>query len=169
MDLGATICVSRVPRCERCPLAAECAALAATARATLFPSGEALARLRDAAQPEADVSTVPDRRVAESPAPYATAAATPGRRKPASQPFTSTSRYFRGRVLAVLREHDAGVELMLGQIGPRIKADWTPEDLPWLAGLVAGLARDGLVRLAGAPAATRAASASDDALRVSLP
>jgi A/G-specific adenine glycosylase len=24
MDLGATVCLARVPRCERCPLAADC-------------------------------------------------------------------------------------------------------------------------------------------------
>jgi A/G-specific adenine glycosylase len=24
MDLGATVCLARVPRCDRCPLAAEC-------------------------------------------------------------------------------------------------------------------------------------------------
>ncbi len=47
MDLGATICVSRRPACERCPLQDCCAAYAETARETLFPSGEAMARLRE--------------------------------------------------------------------------------------------------------------------------
>ncbi|HEX6798819.1 MAG TPA: A/G-specific adenine glycosylase [Ktedonobacterales bacterium] len=47
MDLGATVCISRRPACERCPLAGCCAAYAETARVALFPSGEVLARLRD--------------------------------------------------------------------------------------------------------------------------
>jgi A/G-specific adenine glycosylase len=167
MDLGATVCVSRQPKCARCPLASECAALAETARQTLFPSGEALVRLRDASQPPANASVLDQRRVAESPAAYAPAPSSPRPRRRATQPFTSTSRYFRGRVLAVLREHDADAELMLGEIGPRIKADWVPDDLPWLAGLVGGLARDGLVRLHG----KRPESDDDaaDATRVSLP
>ncbi len=47
MDLGATICLSRRPACERCPLASCCAAYAETARVALFPSGELVARLRE--------------------------------------------------------------------------------------------------------------------------
>lgn len=89
MDLGATVCLSRRPLCERCPLTGCCAAYAETARTALFPSGEALARLRDtrAAKP-AGVSNQADdltataeqgpagrrpspARVAETPAAYA--------------------------------------------------------------------------------------------------
>ena len=47
MDLGATVCTSRRPACERCPLAGCCAAYAETARVALFPSGAVLARLRE--------------------------------------------------------------------------------------------------------------------------
>src|SRR5258706_14379531 len=72
MDLGATVCVSRRPLCERFPLATCCAAYAETARETLFPSGEALARLRDErageqTEPRALAET---RRVAEARAAY---------------------------------------------------------------------------------------------------
>src|SRR5258707_193763 len=72
MDLGATVCVSRRPLCERCPLAPCCAAYAETARATLFPSGEALARLRDErAGEQTEPRTLAEtRRVAEARAAY---------------------------------------------------------------------------------------------------
>jgi A/G-specific adenine glycosylase len=141
MDLGATICVSRRPACERCPLAESCVALAEAGAATLFPSGEAVARLREArATPDA-------RRVAEAAGPYQTTGRT-RRVERAAQPFTSTSRYFRGRVVAALRDLEPGQpSLSLAALGPLVKADWQPSDMPWLRGIVAGLARDGLVRL----------------------
>jgi A/G-specific adenine glycosylase len=154
MDLGALICSSRQPKCERCPLAADCAALAATARATLFPSGEALTRLRDATPNTAAASARDGRRVAEAQASYAAPAGS-ARARGAKQPFTSTSRYFRGRILALLREREPGATLALAEIGPRLKPDWRVEDIPWLASLVAGLARDGLVMLEDEPADAR--------------
>jgi A/G-specific adenine glycosylase len=108
MDLGATVCLSRRPLCERCPLTGCCAAYAETARVALFPSGEALARLRDARAgnppkavspttpdglPEAQHATLggaplpptadtspPPVRVAETPAAYHTASNRPARR-----------------------------------------------------------------------------------------
>jgi A/G-specific adenine glycosylase len=143
MDLGATICTSRQPKCDCCPLATYCGALAETARTTLFPSGEALIRLRDAGIVAAEGD---GRRVAESQASYAS---TNRLQRPhgAAQPFTSTSRYFRGRVLALLREREAGVAVPLLEIGPQIKPHWRAADLPWLTALIAGLARDGLVVL----------------------
>ncbi len=151
MDLGAGICLARRPRCERCPLRLSCAAFAETARATLFPSGEALARLRD----DAAVDSTSERlRVAEDGAGYE---ATPGRKKQraarvssASQPFTSTSRYFRGRILDALRALPAGASLAFDELGPRIKPEYTDADLPWLRKLVHGLERDGLLRREGA-------------------
>ena len=149
MDLGATICVARRPACERCPLRDCCAAWAEVAAVTLFPSGEALARLRD----ERAVSATPDeasdgKQVAETGAPYAAA---PRRRRQRSaqqaQPFTSTTRYFRGRIIAALRALEPGASLSLGELGPLVKPDYSAEDQSWLRALVAGLARDGLARL----------------------
>jgi A/G-specific adenine glycosylase len=158
MDLGATVCVSRRPLCERCPLATCCAAYAETARATLFPSGEALARLRDErageqTEPRALAET---RRVAEARAAYTASggAAGPaaerrrGRRQPA---FTSTSRYFRGRAVEALRALGPGEALPLSALGPRVKPGYTGADLPWLEGLVRRLVRDGLARLVEPP------------------
>jgi len=163
MDLGATVCVSRRPLCERCPLRECCAAYAETARATLFPSGEALARLRDeramasaeAEDGEVDETPTP-RLVAELPAAYTTNAErgqpgkAPGKRrgKRETQPFTSTSRYYRGRVVEALRGLAPGESLALDALGPRVKPGYAgAADADWLRGLVAGLARDGLARI----------------------
>jgi A/G-specific adenine glycosylase len=151
MDLGATICLSRRPACERCPLREECAAYAETARGTLFASGEALARLREerAAQ---ERETVP-RRVAESRAGYDTGSPAPARvrvpRKPRER-FTDSSRYFRGRAVATLRALPPGESLTLAELGPRVREGFTAtaEDLAWLEQLVRGLERDGLARVA---------------------
>jgi A/G-specific adenine glycosylase len=166
MDLGATVCASRRPACERCPLASCCAALAEVGSVTLFPSGEALAALRATrAATEAG-----ERRVAESGAPYFVAEDGAGvkaraatRRPP--EPFTRSSRYFRGRVLAALRELPAGGALTLAALGPRVKPNWQPIDIPWLHDLVAGLARDGLVQWS----AGAGEEATDAASRVALP
>ena len=142
MDLGATICVARRPLCERCPLSATCAAYQETARVTLFPSGEALARVRD----EGGVASVG--RVAEGQAGYDTSSVrerTPSMKKSAV-PFTQTSRYFRGRVVAALRELDAGASLTLAALGPHVRDGYANGDAPWLEGIVRGLVRDGLAR-----------------------
>ncbi|HEX2349752.1 MAG TPA: A/G-specific adenine glycosylase [Ktedonobacterales bacterium] len=161
MDLGATICIARRPACERCPLQDCCAAWAEVAAVTLFPSGEALAHLRD----ERAVSATPDeasdeKQVAETGAPYA---ATPRRRQRSAQqarPFTSTTRYFRGRIIAALRALEPGAALSLGELGPLVKPDYGDDDRPWLRALVDGLARDGLARLS---------AEVEEAPRVSLP
>jgi len=164
MDLGATVCVSRRPLCERCPLREGCAAYAETARATLFPSGEALARLRDeratvgeeAVAGETDEADKADeaalRVVAERPAAYTARVgrALPAKRhgKREAQPFTSTSRYYRGRVVEALRGLAPGESLGLDTLGPRVKPGYAgAADAEWLRGLVAGLARDGLAHV----------------------
>ncbi len=152
MDLGATVCVARRPACERCPLTEVCAAWAAVGAVTLFPSGEALARLRD------DQARDGAAQVAETEVAYTTAQ--PARRsRKGAQPFTSTTRYFRGRIIAALRALEPGASLSLGELGPITRPDFSDDDLPWLRALVDGLARDGLARLAdgsaGEPAATQ--------------
>ena len=62
-----------------------------------------------------------------------------------TQPFTSTNRYFRGRVVDLLRSLPAGQRIMLAELGPKIKPEFNDADLPWLQKLAAGLVRDGLV------------------------
>jgi A/G-specific adenine glycosylase len=166
MDLGATVCVSRRPACERCPLATCCAALAEVGNVSLFPSGDALAAVR-AARAQAALGA---QRVAESGVPYAVATAGPAAtpravtRRPA-EPFTSSSRYFRGRVLAALRELPPGGALPLAALGPRVKPDWKTSDAPWLHDLVNRLARDGLVQVRE----DAGEAVTDGALLVALP
>lgn len=118
MDMGATICSSANPQCVRCPLQESCAAYQEMSAHSLFPSGVVLRQLR---------------KVAEKKTPYTT------------QPFTSSNRYFRGRVIAHLRTLSGGGPLSLSELGSVLKADFQAEDMPWLEKIVAGLQRDGLV------------------------
>ena len=118
MDLGATICTSNNPRCTQCPVQENCAAYAEMSQHSLFPSGTVLRQLR---------------KVAEKKSGYQ------------SQPFTSTNRYFRGRIVDLLRSLAADQRLSLAELGPKIKPDFSDNDLPWLQTIVQGLAKDGLI------------------------
>lgn len=118
MDLGATICTGANPQCERCPLQRTCRAYEEMGQHSLFPSGMVMRQLR---------------KVAEKQATYQ------------PQPFTSTNRYFRGRVVDILRSVPKGERLPLSILGSRIKPDFHDEDIPWLQKIVSGLAKDGLV------------------------
>ena len=118
MDLGATVCTSANPQCGRCPLQNTCHAFEEMSQHSLFPSGTVIRQLR---------------KVAEKKVGYQ------------AQPFTSTNRYFRGRIVDVLRSVPAGERLPLSIVGSRIKTDFQNEDMPWLEKLVSGLAKDGLV------------------------
>ena len=118
MDLGATICTSANPQCVRCPLQETCAAYTEMSQYSLFPSGQVLRQLR---------------KVAEKKAPYQ------------AQPFTSTNRYFRGRIVDHLRSLSPGQRMTLASLGPIIKPEFHDDDLPWLQKLVNALAKDGLV------------------------
>ena len=165
MDLGATVCLSRRPLCERCPLVDCCAAYAETARETLFPSGEALARLRDdraaSVSPAAEAPR-DERRIAEQQAAYSTdggesdtsdTSDTHARKRKAGKarqgPFAGSSRYYRGRIVEALRGLAAGDWLTLDQLGPRVKDEYATDDVEWLRTLLRGLARDGLIRCDG--------------------
>ena len=105
MDLGATICTSRQPRCTLCPAREVCAAQPA------IQAGQGM--------------------LAERKAAYK------------AQPFESTNRYFRGRVVDALRERSP---LPLAAIAQRLQRD----ESDWLEGLLAGLERDGLLVRRGA-------------------
>ena len=132
MDLGATICLPRRPLCARCPLATQCRALAEAGSVALFPSGDDVARLREA--------RMTDRAIAE---PRATYDAKSPARTPV--PFTSTARYFRGRIIATLRDLPGDESLSLAELGPRIREGFAEADMPWLRALLARLERDGLL------------------------
>src|SRR5579859_6756367 len=118
MDLGATICTSNNPQCVRCPLQHTCQAYNEMSQHSLFPSGTVLRQFR---------------KVAEKKAGYQ------------NQPFTSSNRYFRGRIVDVLRAIPSPQRLALQTLGSQIKADFADNDLPWLQKIIQGLVRDGLV------------------------
>ncbi|QBD78228.1 A/G-specific adenine glycosylase [Ktedonosporobacter rubrisoli] len=118
MDLGATICTSNNPQCPSCPLQETCQAYAEMSQHSLFPSGTVLRQIR---------------KVAEKKPRYQ------------SQPFKSTNRYFRGRIVDLLRSLPANQRITLNLLGPRIKPDFSADDLPWLQKIVEGLAKDGLL------------------------
>lgn len=69
-------------------------------------------------------------------------------------PFEGSSRYYRGRVIAALRELPAGESIDLGALGPRVRPDYQaeqPEHIDWLRQVVEGLHRDGLAQVAEDP------------------
>lgn len=121
MDLGATYCTSSNPRCTACPLQETCCAFTEMQQYSLFPSGTVLRQLR---------------KVAEKKAGYEARQA---------QPFTSTNRYFRGRIVDLLRTQPAGQRVSLTELGLHIKPTFSQNDLPWLKKLVDGLVKDGLL------------------------
>src|SRR3989440_1915824 len=121
MDLGATICTSANPHCSRCPLQDVCKAYSEMSQYSLFPSGTVMRQLR---------------RVAEKQESYQ------------KQSFTSTNRYFRGRIVDHLCSLPEGQRVPLTVLGPKIKPEFQQEDLIWLQELVEKLAKDGLVDFA---------------------
>ncbi len=118
MELGALICTAQRPRCPQCPLRGECRAYAAWR--------------------SADESIVLAAQVVRAPRAVAEKAA----------PFRTSNRFYRGRVIDVLRALPADQALDLAALGPQVKPDWQPDDADWLRAVVTGLAQDGLVVVA---------------------
>jgi len=83
-----------------------------------------------------ETASVGSRMVAEKPPPYRV------------QPkFAGSTRFYRGRIVAALRELSQGETLNLAELGSRVKPDFTATEAGWLAGLVRALATDGLVEV----------------------
>ena len=118
MDMGATICGSANPQCGSCPLQQTCQAYTEMGQYSLFPSGTVLRQLR---------------KVAEKKTGYQ------------AQPFKSTNRYFRGRIVALLRSLPAKQRIPLQVLGPQIKPEFSEADVTWLQHLIDGLVKDGLL------------------------
>ncbi len=118
MDLGATICTSSNPQCSRCPLYEVCKAYTEMLQYSLFPSGTVLRQLRKVAEKHETEQ---------------------------ARPFTSTNRYFRGRIVDHLRSLPAGQRIPLTTLGQKIKPEFSEDDVSWLQHLVDRLAKDGLV------------------------
>jgi A/G-specific adenine glycosylase len=93
MDVGATICLSRTPRCLLCPAQEPC-----TARREWFA-------------PDAD----------GAPAAVAERRATYAPRRPKQGKFEGSRRWYRGRIVDALREAPAGVTV--GNLAARIELD----------------------------------------------
>ena len=130
MDLGATICTSNNPQCVRCPLQEQCQAYAEMSQQSLFPSGSVFRQLRKVAEKKAGYST------SQSP-----------QKAPSAQPFTSSNRYYRGRIVDLLRQLPAQEYISLNVLGQQVKSDFSEQDLPWLEKVVSGLKRDGLLEI----------------------
>lgn len=125
IELGALVCTSAAPACLRCPLRTSCRAYAAGVAADtalVMAMGAP-----SATYPEATVR--PRRRVAE--------------------PYLGSRRWYRGRLIDLLRALPAQTALPLADLGPRLKPDYRPADEAWLRDLIAGLERDGLLVVEG--------------------
>lgn len=89
MDLGATVCRSREPRCGACPVAAWCASVG-QADAVAAPVGRSAAGRSPAGRSPQGRSSAGRSRAGRSP----------------SIPFEKTTRWLRGRIVAMLRDVD---------------------------------------------------------------
>lgn len=139
MDLGATICTVRAPTCLLCPVGDICTSrfrvgygVPASSPRTLHESGA----IWDIAPPTPDPTSLP-------PAPPRRRAAAPRK----ETPFTGSTRYYRGRIIATLRALPPGDYLDLARLGRQVKPDFDDTELPWLAGLIRKLAADGLLEV----------------------
>jgi A/G-specific adenine glycosylase len=67
-----------------------------------------------------------------------------------TEPFESTTRFYRGRIVEALRTlpEDEPEGIPLPELGLKVREGFTSENLPWLRELVDGLQRDGLVFVA---------------------
>jgi len=99
-----------------------CAAYTEMSQYSLFPGGTVLRQLRKVAEKEANYQA-----------------------KNQAQPFTSTNRYFRGRIVDFLRILPASERIPLADLGRQIKPTFCDDDLPWLQKIVDGLVKDGLL------------------------
>jgi A/G-specific adenine glycosylase len=87
--------------------------------------------------------------------------------------FSGSNRFYRGRVLAALR--DAAVSdgtqnsVELDELGRLVRDDFMPEHLPWLYEVVAGLQQDGLAKVAEDSSAYDPGPVPNGKLKISLP
>jgi len=117
MDIGATFCRPRAPRCEACPARPWCRAALDGSAAAPAIAGPAWGRNQGRGRDEA------------VPRPRAT--------REAVAPFRTTSRWLRGRILDALRDAPADAWTRIGgRIGDH--------DSSAVEAALAGLARDGL-------------------------
>lgn len=71
-----------------------------------------------------------------------------GAKKGSGYVYEDSNRYYRGRVLAKLRDaSEGGVELR--DLGAGLREGFTEEDVPWIYGVVRSLEKDGLAAVSG--------------------
>lgn len=96
-------------------------------------------------------AAAPDvRAVREQGATYRTAA-----RPQPQRPFAGSARFYRGRIVDLLRAPDAREGLGPMAIGARLRLDFDESMRPWLETLLEGLQRDGLLYWPGDDAPVR--------------
>lgn len=71
--------------------------------------------------------------------------ALPGPRRARQERFEGSARFYRGRIVQVLRRLPPGQSISPEELGPRVRENFSPDHLPWLEGLLRGLERDGLL------------------------
>lgn len=71
-----------------------------------------------------------------------------GTRKKQEEPFSGSMRYYRGRVIAALRQVEDGESIELDELGPLVRDDFNDEHVAWLREVVEALSRDGLAQVA---------------------
>lgn len=104
--------------------------------------------LRDACTAAPLLEAGAPRGVAEASVPYAAKQGV----------FRDSRRYYRGRILATLRELGRGEEIGVEDLGAGVRDDFDPaEHAAWLDEVLAALAGEGLVRLSDGPNGTRVA------------
>jgi A/G-specific adenine glycosylase len=89
-----------------------------------------------------------------------------GFRRKREASFDGSNRYYRGRVVAALRDLPSGATLSMRELGPRVREGFGPEHSGWLYEVVDGLRRDGLLEVAEDSAAYDAGAVE---ARVRLP
>ncbi len=86
--------------------------------------------------------------------------------------YEGSDRYYRGRVLARLREEYArdenGLGVPLAELGAGVRDGFAAQDVPWLRGLIEGLAKDGLAIAEERPAYD-ADAGGEAGMRIRLP
>ena len=87
--------------------------------------------------------------------------------------YSGSNRFYRGRVLAALRDQVSSADnapgVTLLELGKTVRDDFSHADLPWLYKVVAGLQQDGLARVAEDAPAYDANTIPPSDLKVSLP
>src|SRR5215211_2316491 len=87
--------------------------------------------------------------------------------------YSGSNRFYRGRVLAALRDQVSSADnapgVTLLELGKTVRDDFSDADLPWLYKVVTGLQQDGLARVAEDAPAYDANTIPPSDLKVSLP